>query len=300
MPRILVTGATGFIGRHVLPLLTAEGWEVHTLGRRDPGSSVHHEADVLEDDPSPLLDAIRPTHLLHLAWVTDPDTYQTSPLNRRWAHASVRLLTSFARWGGSHAVCAGTCLEYDVKHGVCTEDVTPVSAEIPYTQWKHWCHMTASKVLEANGTSLSWARLFYLYGPGEDPRRLVANVITSLLRGRKASTSSGAQRRDYLYVADAAAALVALLAPRFHGAVNVGSGSAIEIAKLAELAALAAGDPGLLTRGTYASGRIEPPLIQADIARLTQVSGWEPSTSFEAGLAASVHWWQERLRSGQA
>lgn len=275
--------------------LNAEGWEVHTLGRRAASSTSHHQLDLLEDDPTRVLQMVQPSHLLHLAWVTTPDTYQTSPANQRWVDVSLRLLIGFANSGGSHAVCAGTCLEYDLTHGVCTEERTPMNPAIPYAQAKHALHMEARQALEASDTSLGWARLFYLYGPGEHPQRLVAHIIHSLVQGRVAATSAGAQRRDYLYVEDAAGALVGLLGSSFNGAANVGSGSAIEVKRLAALAARATGHVELLAQGSYQSGRDEPPLIEADITRIEEITEWRPTTTIEQGLSESVQWWRDQL-----
>lgn len=295
MRRVLITGATGFIGRHATRRLLEKGWEVHTLGRSPVRTTAHHYLDLLEEDPITVLQQVEPSHLLHLAWVTDPDSYQTSRDNERWGERSLQLLTDFADRGGSHAVCAGTCLEYDLSQGICTEEVTPLHPATPYAAWKHSLHMSARLSLVSRQTSLSWARFFYLYGPGENPQRLVAHVISSLLQGREAAISAGMQRRDYLFVIDAAAALVALLESSFDGAVNIGSGKAIEVGQLASMAARATGRHELLARGSYESQRNEPTLIEANIDRLKRASGWRPTTTFDEGLSTSVTWWRDQL-----
>lgn len=112
---ILVTGASGFIGRAVVPLLAARGDTIHAVSRsapRPPGDGVRwHQADLLVDDVGALLDDIRPSHLLHLAWYTVNGKFCTAEENRLWVDASLRLLRAFAVNGGRRAVVAGSCAE---------------------------------------------------------------------------------------------------------------------------------------------------------------------------------------------
>ena len=128
---VLVTGAGGFIGRWSVPPLIAAGYEVHavvtrTAGRELPielrGAEIHC-ADLLEPQAiDALMGAVRPTHLLHFAWIATPAVYWTSPDNTRWLAAGEHLLHAFHRHGGGRAVLAGTSAEYDwPRVGVCNE-----------------------------------------------------------------------------------------------------------------------------------------------------------------------------------
>src|SRR5439155_6654344 len=132
-----------------------------------------------------LLAAVRPTHLLHLAWIATPGVYWTSPENHRWVEASLHLLRCFAAGGGRRAVLTGTCAEYDWSAaGVCHETQTPLRPTTVYGVCKDELRRRAEEVCRAAGVSLAWARLFFLYGPGEHPARLFPGVVQALRAGR--------------------------------------------------------------------------------------------------------------------
>jgi nucleoside-diphosphate-sugar epimerase len=139
---------------------------------------------------------------------------------------------------------------------------------------------------------LAWARLFYLYGPGEAKDRLIAQVIRSLLLGERARVTDAPYRRDYLYVEDAAEAVVALVARSFDGAVNIGSGQAVTVQEIARMAAHAVEREELLLIRSPDARRDEPSMIEADIKRIHSETGWSPLTPLEHGLRATVEWWR--------
>jgi nucleoside-diphosphate-sugar epimerase len=226
MKRVLITGATGFIGRHCLPTLLASGYEVHTASTRATSANlpdVHvHQADLLEPaQVAALLANVQPSHLLHLAWYTQPGSYWTSLENIRWVQASLDLLQTFVAHGGQRVVMAGSCAEYDLSYGYCAERITPLRPTTMYGKAKHALQLLEDAFAEQTQISAAWGRLFFLYGPHEYPERLVAAVIRALLQKQPARCSHGNQIRDFLYVQDAANAFVALLESDVRGAVNI-------------------------------------------------------------------------------
>lgn len=284
--RVLVTGASGFLGQPTVAALAAGGAEVHALGRTRPhGDAAHwHECDLLAPGAAArVVDAVRPTHLVHAAWTTDPNSYWTSPDNDRWAGASRELVERFAARGGRRALLVGTCAEYDWSGGGRLREDSPLAPASPYARAKDALRRAAEQV---PGLSVAWARLFFLYGPRERPQRLVPTVLEALAAGRSPQLSSGEHRRDYLYVDDAAGALAALLLTDLEGPVNVGSGRAVAVRDLVLAIARAAGRADLIRFGARPA-RDEPPLIEADVERLTAAIGFAPR-SLEAGAAATV------------
>src|SRR5438093_4004920 len=160
-----------------------------------------HKADLF--DAAAVAEAIkcvRPSHLLHLAWTTEPGSYWTTPDNVRWLEASLALLRAFAAHGGERVVMAGTCAEYDWAEGICRENATPLRPVSLYGVCKNALREVSEALAARLGLRAAWGRVFFLYGPHEHPRRLVAAVITSLLRGEPALCSEGMQRRDFLHV----------------------------------------------------------------------------------------------------
>ena len=301
--RILVTGASGFVGRHVLAPLAARGYEVHAASSKNVGTAIAsvawRRADLLDPTAaSALVNMIGPTHLLHLAWCTQPDAYKQSPDNSRWLEASTALLQAFQRCGGRRAVVAGTCMEYDWNHGVCHESATPCRPSTIYGQCKLALKRAVDAVCEKTDLGGAWARLFFLYGPGEHPARLVSSVITALLRGETASCSHGQLARDYLYVQDVADALAALVDSDVRGAVNIAAGKATPLRDLVVAAAESLGgrDRVLLDAQPPRAG--EPLSFRADTERLRTEVGFSPQYGLRQGMATTVAWWKASTEDG--
>ena len=132
--RVLLTGASGFVGRHAQTRLLELDYEVHAVEFRAMNDwahpSVHtHTCDLLDDRArAALLRTVRPTHLLHLAWCATPGKFWTSLDNLSWVSASLELTHAFAEAGGARAVYAGTCAEYDWSSGRCSEEKTLLRA----------------------------------------------------------------------------------------------------------------------------------------------------------------------------
>jgi nucleoside-diphosphate-sugar epimerase len=287
--RVLVTGAGGFIGRGSLAPLNAAGFDVHAVLSSGgggapggagaavcPGGVSVHRADLLNArETDALIAAVRPTHLLHFAWIATPGEYWQSADNYRWLAASTRLLKVFQRGGGTRAVMAGSCAEYD------------------------WSRASVSRVLAEFGRALkvstAWGRIFFQFGPGEDPRRLVSSVIIDLLSGREAACTAGTQIRSFLHVDDVGAAFAALLEAEVEGAVNVGSADRIAIADLLGRIAERIGRRELLKLGARAMPPSEPPLLVPEIGRLRAEVGFEPKWTLDAGLDDTIRWWQSVL-----
>ena len=285
--RVLLTGATGYLGRPVLKALLAAGHEVTVLGRQAPPESPGLRwvpADLLSPlDLKALLGPLQATHLLHLAWYVEHGLYWTSPLNFRWVDASLRLLEAFCDTGGQRVVVAGTCAEYDWSHGYCIEELTPCRPATVYGAAKHACHLMAQALCSARSVSLAWGRLFMSYGPGEAPQRLVP-ALREVFQGRRAPFGIHASAyRDLLHVDDVAAGFSRLLLSDLEGAVNLCSGQPLRLQQLAEMLALRYGaDPEVvLSLSRVLAG--DPPLLVGDCTRL-KVLGWSPTVPLAIGL----------------
>jgi nucleoside-diphosphate-sugar epimerase len=307
--RVLVTGASGFIGRWSVAPLLAAGYEVHAvvthagraLSAQLQGVQLH-QADLLDATAvEKLLRAARPSHLLHFAWIATPGLYWTSPDNARWLAAGEHLLRGFRSQGGVRAVMAGTCAEYDwTQAGVCNEADTALAGAdgVPptaYAQAKLAMHAALERAGDDRGLSTAWGRIFFQYGPDENPERLVASVITNLLMGREANASHGRQVRSFLHVADVGAAFAALLDASVEGPVNIGSGDRISIADLLGKIAAHIGRPELLRLGARSAPAGEPALLVPDVVRLRDEVGWRPRFSLDEGLMDAIAWWRGKL-----
>ena len=286
MKRVAVTGGSGFIGEATLAPLRARGFEVHALGRTASPDTVHHAIDLLSDDPAPLLAAIAPTHLLHMAWYAEPGKFWSAPINLDWVAASLRLARAFAAVGGKRLVAAGTCAEYDwTGDGVLREQTTPLAPATLYGTAKVALFRLLTAAAPVLGLSFTWGRVFFPYGPREKPGRLLSSLLDGIATNQPVALSEGAQRRDFLHVDDMGAAFAALLDSQVEGPVNIGSGEATSVRTFATLAAEAAGGAHLLHHGARPMQPGEPPLLVADVGRLRDEIGFMPVHKLASGLA---------------
>lgn len=299
MSRVLVTGASGFVGAHTLAPLLAAGHEVHAVSTGTappdaPRAVAWHTADLLAD-PESVVAEVEPERLLHLAWYAEHGKFWTSIENVRWVEASLALLRAFAAAGGERAVLAGTCAEYDwtVGDGVFGEDA-PLGPATLYGAAKRGLHEVAQALAAEAGFQLAWGRVFFLYGPGEDERRLVGAVASALARGQRAATGAGTQTRDFLHVADAGAAFAALVDRDVGGAVNVASGEGRTLRDIIETLGAIAGRPELLEIGALPARPDDPDVLVADVTRLRE-AGFAPRIDLGRGLEEAVAWWRDRV-----
>ncbi|MCA9143616.1 MAG: NAD(P)-dependent oxidoreductase [Planctomycetales bacterium] len=299
MQRILVTGASGFVGRYCLPQLVASGWEVHAVssGAGVPVSegAMWHQADLLDSaNAERIMAQTRPSHLLHLAWCTTPGRFWHDEQNLAWVEASVALLKAFHRVGGRRVIMVGTCAEYDSTGGVCHETATPLRPNTTYGRSKHALHMNADAYCQTYKLSFAWARLFYMYGPHAHPQRFPGPVIAALLRGEPAPCSHGNQVRDYLYIDDVATALTQLVMSDLEGSINVASGFPIPLAMLLDGIAKRLDGEHLLQWGQVPTAESEPRVLAANTQRIYDELGWRPEVRLDDGLTRLVDWWKRR------
>ena len=296
-----MTGATGFVGRQALAPLAERGFEVHALAREGAPAAAAakgvtwHRGDLLADVS--VVGAVAPTDLLHLAWYAEPGAFWRSDENLRWVAASLELLRAFTDAGGRRAVLAGTCAEYAWEPEThCVEGSTPLEPATLYGAAKHGLHVVAAAFAAERELSLAWGRIFFLYGPGEDPRRLVSSVARALVAGRAAPTSHGEQLRDFLDVRGLGDAFAALQGSSVEGAVNVASGVPVRIRDVVTAVAEAAGRPELLQLGARPANSSEPDVLTASVDRLREEVGWTPRRSLADGIGDTVKWWREQAR----
>jgi nucleoside-diphosphate-sugar epimerase len=302
MSRVVLTGARGFIGRHTLPLLLQAGHEVHAVHTGEPGPAheglTWHRADLLKPgEAARLASAVRAEILMHLAWYAEPGKFWTSPSNLRWVQASLELVEAFATSGGKRVIVAGTSAEYDDRHQICIEGVTPLAPRTLYGACKRALSDILAAYAEHAGFQLAWGRVFLLYGPHEDPRRFVASLVSSLLRGEAAKMTHGEQVRDFLHVRDVARAFASLATSSVTGPVNIASGHPVSLRDVAAEIARRLEGSGHLQIGALPQRTGEPAVFYASATRLQDEVGWTPELDLAHGLDDTINWWRGNLEN---
>ncbi|WP_171172389.1 NAD(P)-dependent oxidoreductase [Ruegeria sp. HKCCA0370] len=282
MARVLLTGATGLIGRATATALTEAGHEVVTLGR-NPASDI--PCDLLNPNAtSTALETARASHLVHLAWHDGARDRWTSGANLDWMAATLHLVREFARTGGQRAVCAGSCAEYDWSVPELIE-TSPLRPRTLYGAAKAGAGLALCAGQQTLGLSLAWARIFFVYGPDEPPGRLFGDLMSNLGAGRPVDCTDGRQERDFLHVDDLARALLRVLESDLTGPVNVASGTAIPVRDLIEEVAKQMSHPDLIRLGAIARAADDPARLAADVGRLRHEAGFVPQHDITSGVA---------------
>lgn len=302
----LVTGASGFVGRHAVAALAAGGFTVHAVARRPLAEvpAVWHAADLLDAQARrTLMESVRPTHLLHLAWETRHGYFWEAPENLDWVAATLDLVRRFHGSGGARMVLAGSCAEYDwtpeaLGDGICRERETPCRPATLYGTAKLAAYELTAAYAARVGMSHAWGRLFLAYGPHETESRLVPSVVLSLLAGARVKLGDGGKRRDFMDARDAGAGFAALLRSSVEGPVNIASGACSSIADVASRLARLIGQEELLDFGALAPRANDPRHLCADVARLKAEVGFVAGYNLEQGLADAVEWWRHGLTKG--
>lgn len=289
MKRAVLTGASGFIGRAAAARLVERGFEIHSLGRGEPSPGcIPHTIDLVTVDPAPLLSTIEPTHLLHLAWYAEPGRFWNALENLDWVAASLRLVRGFAAAGGRRVVAAGTCAEYDWSYSCLDEARTPLVPASLYGETKASLYRILMKAAPALGLSIGWGRIFFPYGPGERPGRLLSGLLDGIARGERIDFSAGNQQRDFIHVDDVATAFALLLDSELEGAVNIASGEIVSVRALVEHAARLSGGEGFVSFGSRPMQPGEPTVMMASVERLTRELGFTPRHDLDSGLRDTI------------
>ncbi len=299
--RALVTGASGFVGSHLVECLVARGARVAILRRASSDlhrlAGVRHAVELIEGDLASIdaargeIEAFGPDTVFHLAWngVAGPRRDDAAPVEENLL-GSLELLRVAASAGCRTVVALGSQAEYAPREGPLAEDA-PTDPATWYGLSKACTHLLARRLAADLGVRFAWIRLFSAYGPGDHPSALIPSLIRSLLAGERPALTAGDQLWDYLYIADAVEAIrLVAETPGAEGTFNLGSGRVHRIRDVA-LRVRDLIDPGLpLGFGERTCGPRPIRHLQADVGRLSRTSGWAPRTDLDEGLRLTVRW----------
>lgn len=295
--RVLVTGASGLIGRHIVAEALRRGADVHATGRGEPSShTTWHRADMLDRaDIGRVIAVAKPAIVVHSAWITAHGKFWAAIENVEWAAAAVALAEEAFANGATRFVGVGTGAEYagDVAMPL-DERASRIAPETLYASAKDTARRALEVLAAANKRSFAWGRVFMLYGAGEHPARLVSSLSRAFVRGEPAKMSSGRAVRDFMDARDVGSGIAALALSNVQGCVNVASGEPVLIRSVAETIARLSGRPDLLAVDALPDRPNEPAAVYANVARLRDEVGFAPSIPLERGLADALQYWRAR------
>lgn len=239
--KVAVTGARGFIGRHVLGELARRGVAVIATerpgvvkDRPDTANVRWIELDIARPPDDPFAALGRPDVLLHLAWDGLPN-YRSLHHFEQELPRQYAFLSGAVRSGLPALVTVGTCFEYGRQSGALAA-VLETRPDNPYGFAKDALRKQLQFLQSAHSYKLTWARLFYMFGDGQPATSLFAMLKAAVAAGHtQFPMSGGEQLRDYLPVSEVARRLANLaLSPGNPGPVNVCSGQPVSVRRLVE------------------------------------------------------------------
>lgn len=269
MKTILITGATGFVGKQVVKALHQTDTKIRSVIRLKDSRDVTPNAvdevietkDLFAENENWWADVCKGVDtIIHLAWYAEPGKYLQSSKNIDCLGGTLQLAKGAVTAGVRRFIGIGTCFEYDLSDGLLSTD-TPLKPLTPYAGAKVATYSALSQYLPEEKIEFLWGRLFYLYGEGEDERRLVPFIKSKLSQGKVADLTSGNQIRDFLDVKEAAKMIVELSLGDEQGAKNICSGNPITVRQLAEKIADEYGRRDLLNFGARADNYMDPPKV---------------------------------------
>ena len=288
--KILVTGATGFIGSAFARLALTRGHEIGGMMLPTETPPAHVPAGermqwikgTLADLPWREIEAFKPEACVHFAWIATPGVYLESPENEKHLEWSLALARRLKGIGLSQFIGVGTCIEYKITNAPLHEEHTPVDPTTLYSRCKNTLRETLEAEAGQDGTQFCWGRVFYPYGVGEHPARLCSSLIQKFRRGEKLVLKTPHSTKDYMYIDDLAAAILLTVERKFQGTINWGTGLGISVRQIADAVAEMIGRPELVAE-------VSPPEIDplgyvvADATKLLQL-GWKPQHALKDGL----------------
>jgi len=271
--KLLVTGATGFIGRYVVDRLSTTEHDVVVTSIESTASFfcryIPANLNERRDDWFELFE--KPDVVIHLAWEGLPNYNELFHIERNLP-SNYYFLKSMIESGCRNINVIGTCFEYGLQEGCLQEDLSP-RPNTCYGLAKNTLRLFLEELRKIRDFSLKWIRLFYLYGEGQNKNSILEQLKAALDRGDDMfNMSGGEQLRDYLPVEKIAENIVNIsLQTNVQGIINNCSGKPISIRRLVEQYIEKSGKTIPLNLGHYPYTTYEPHAFWGDVRKLERL-----------------------------
>jgi nucleoside-diphosphate-sugar epimerase len=295
--RIVLTGATGFLGQALTTLLLDEGHAVCVLVRPDSRKeklphgqhlSVIRYTSLSSPETLQQLQSWQPEAMVHLAW-KGVGGKERSEADQFTANIPLTLdcINLAYNAGCQHWIGIGSQAEYGIPNREVVEADTchPVTA---YGKAKLATGIASLGLCEALKIKGTWCRVFSVYGPGDHPGTLLSYIISSLQTGDAPSLTACEQEWDYLYITDAAAAIAALLKKGCTGIYNIASGKTVVLKNVVEMIREEMGTETAVKYGERPYTLQQVMHLQGNVDKLKNDTGWQPAVSLKEGLQQTI------------
>jgi nucleoside-diphosphate-sugar epimerase len=305
---IYLTGATGFVGRHVLSELISQGYWVHCLiSGKNFITELEHpqvkytEIDFLEEGFENKIDIFFSEQaadcIIHSAWYTEHEDYLTNSINLQWVKSSKSLIDLFYQHGGKRFIGLGTCVEYDFSYlnGKPIATSTPLKGNTLYAKCKIDVFNHLNQLRQEQGIDYVWARLFFIYGTHDKKGRLIPYIYEQIMQGKPAVPKFGGAKRDYIFVNDLAKQIVSIIPNKYIGALNLGTEQAFKIQDIFDCVGRIMHKKSLIIKNEVLSHNTEyePSAIVADLKEWHQIHQDFEITGLSEGLKLTINWMRE-------
>ena len=288
--KVLVTGASGFIGKPLLEQLLANGHEVVTLSRAAPTQhqNEHICCDLLTVDQQQLkalLNGCNFDALIHLAWDVSTPAFWHSEQNLKWLSASEVLFNVFFHSGGRFILGIGSCAEFSNISGLITEQ-TITQPDSKYGKAKVATREKLEALCSEQGRSCAWARLFYPYGQGELDHKLIPSLIDYFTSSGQTFKVNMDDVKDYIHINDTVAALLFILEHQYEGVFNIGTGEKTKISDIVRYVRSSLPTP-LNLKPVEDSGVVTPMVVPC--MKKLNTLGWRQKIALSEGIKQLVN-----------
>lgn len=286
---IFITGATGFIGRYVVEELLRRGHKVLALCRNKKEEIWDEKVQVIEGSLSDCkrwenqLKNVSITACIHLAWEGIPD--YSFEMARKNLNYGLEILELCKKYKIGHLIVSGSCWEYESPTG-CIGEQWPLSYENSFKIAKNTFHMFCDNFCKENQIHCNWLRFFYVYGIGQRKGALIPYMIDEFLADRLPKLNGAWNENDFIYVTDAADAIVEVLEKRPNqGVLNIGSGKPTRVLDIAKMMGEKSGCKIEEMEHLKSEKR---QIFYADIKKIQELKIWTPKIEIQAGIKKMI------------
>jgi UDP-glucose 4-epimerase len=290
--KVLITGASGFVGRPIAENLSNLGLEVLAISRSIPSYSKMGQINWLQADLSAKhsyqtkVKQFSPQIVIHLAWQDIPDfSIEKSKLNLDQSLDFIYFISNLKSC--KKILFSGSCLEYEDAKGVCTESKIVKGSKNHFTLAKNILRKEAESICNNKSITFAWFRIFYVYGPGQRSASLIPSILNQLKETRLPEITSPLNSNDYIYIDDVVNAFVKATVNDFSsGIFNLGSGFSTNVIQVCRHAEKLVLNSSLLSDELEIKADHKLPNVNfwASISNTSKNLEWTPKISLIDGI----------------